>query len=215
VRRYALVLVAAMVLAACKSAPEKPDTTAPTQAGAAAGAKDATLSPEQRYSAALDLMKGGDNAEAEKAFVALGKEFPDYAGPWTNLGILYAKSKRRDAAINAFKRATELKPDNVVAWNWLGIEYREAGNYPAAQAAYEQAIKANANDALSHFNYGILLDQYLNRPQEAIEQYQRYQALIGKEDLPTIAWVAELQAKIKPATPAAAPAAATASGVKP
>ncbi|SEQ67696.1 Tetratricopeptide repeat-containing protein [Solimonas aquatica] len=201
----ALLLLA--LLGACRSNPTQPEP-----AGSGAGAPQAAApvspaaSPQARFTAALELMKNGQNAEAEKAFQDLAKDQPNASGPWTNLGIIYAKTKRRDAAIQALARAAQLKPDNAVAWNWLGIEYREAGNYAQAQNAYEQALKANANDPLVHLNYGILLDQYLKRPQEAIAQYQQYQQALGKQDLRSMAWIAELQAaNPAPAAPAAKP----------
>lgn len=214
-RRPARALLPALMLAllgACSSTPTQPESTGgkPAESQTATPVNPAA-SPQARFTAALELMKNGQNAEAEKAFLALSKDQPNASGPWTNLGIIYAKTKRRDAAIQALARAVQLKPDNAVAWNWLGMQYREAGNYAQAQNAYEQAIKADPQDPLMHLNYGILLDQYLKRPQEAIAQYQQYQQALGKQDLRSMAWIAELQAANRPA--AEAPAAP--SGTKP
>lgn len=212
------LLPAALLLAllgACSSNPKTADSDKPETVVSkpATDAAKPGATPEARFAAALEQMKNGQLDEAEKALQALSKEQPKASGPWTNLGIIYAKTKRRDAAITALNRAVELKPDNAVAWNWLGIQYRSAGDAVRAQNAYEQAIKANSQDPLAHLNYAILLDQVLKRPQEAIAQYQEYQKLLGKPDLPSTAWIAELQAANKPAAaPAAAPAA---PGAKP
>ena len=207
-----LPLLLTALLAACSSAPTQPEPSKPdSSANTPAPPVDPNATPQARFSAAVELMKNGQMDDAEKALVGVCKDLPKASGPWTNLGIIYAKSKRRDAALNALNRAVALKPDNAVAWNWLGIEYREAGDYTHAQAAYEQAIKINPAEPLNHLNYGILLDQYLRRPQDAIAQYKQYQSVLGKEDLRSMAWVAELQAANKPAVapaPAAAPGAA-------
>ena len=139
-------------------------------------------------------------------------DFPEFGGPWTNLGILYAKSKRRDQALSAFTRASQLNANNAVAFNWLGILSREGGDYARARQSYERALQITPNDALTRLNYGILLDQYLKQPQAALEQYKQYLALAQKEDLRVIAWIAQIEAQIAAAQPApAAPAAPAAS----
>lgn len=213
IKRLLPAVLLATLLAACGSNPTQPESRPGTAVKTPAPPVNPSASPEARFAAALELMKNGQMDEAEKAFVTLSKDLPAASGPWTNLGIIYAKSKRRDAAINAFNRAVTLKADNAVAWNWLGIEYRDAGDYVRAQSAYEQAIKSNPSEPLSHLNYGILLDQYMKRPQEAIAQYKQYQSLLGKEDLRSMAWIAELEAANKP--PAATPPAAAPGGPKP
>ena len=204
-------LAAALLLAACGSAPvqpENPENAATTGETKAPDRGD----PQARFDAALTQMKGGDAQAAEDAFKSLTADFPQYAGPWTNLGILYAKAKKRDAAIAAFTRATQIDANNVVAFNWLGIVNREAGNYAGAKQAYEQGLAAKPDDALTRLNYAILLDQYLKQPEAALEQYKQYQSQSKKEDLRVMAWIAELEAKTKVDAP---PPAATTPGSAP
>lgn len=195
----------ALLLAACGSTPTQPERPATPEPAAPVAPVPDHGDPQQRFDAALELMKNGQAAEAEQAFLALTKDFPQYAGPWTNLGIVYAKGKRRDAAINAFTRAVQIDPGNVVAFNWLGILNREAGQYDRARQAYERGLQAAPDDALTRLNYAVLLDVYLRQPQAAIEQYRKYQSVSGKENLAVTAWIAELEAKTRPAAPAAAP----------
>lgn len=161
--------------------------------------------PQARFSAAISLWKQNQIAETEEALKALIADFPEYSGPWTNLGILYAKSNRRDQAISALNKAVSLNPKNGVAYNWLGILYREARDYPRAGQAYEKALDLDPDHALAHYNLAILLDEHLKRPQDALPHYRAYQKLAGKEDLKVMAWVAEIEARDK--KPAAAPAA--------
>lgn len=204
-----LLLVA--VLTACgggkTTKPDRPAPPSPTANAEPTTPVPDKGDPEARFKQALELMKGRKTAEAESAFLKLAQDFPDYAGPQMNLGILYAKSNRRDVAISAFSRAATMNPQNASAFNWLGIANREAGNYPRAQQAYEKALAVKPDYAAAHLNLGILLDEYLKQPAAALPHYQEYLLLYGKEDLRVLAWMAEIQASQKAAEATAAPSA--------
>lgn len=178
--------------------PEAVEETAPEPSAAKGDARE-------RYAKALQLMKERKTKEAGEAFLALAKDFPTYSGPLTNLGILYAKSNRRGEAVEAFNRALVAKPDNVVAANWMGIVHREAGDYVKAQQAYEKAIQIKPDFAAAHLNLGLLMEEHLKRPAEALPHYRRYQELVGDKDLRVLVWIAEIEARQpKPAEPATA-----------
>ncbi|MGH8505291.1 MAG: tetratricopeptide repeat protein [Stenotrophobium sp.] len=217
VLRQALLLAMLALLGACSSV-IKPGTTAPAaQAATTAKPQPAKPVPDKldadgRFNAALDLMKQQQIPEAEKAFGDLARDFPQYSGPLTNLGILYARANQPQQAIGAFSRAVVVNPQNAVAYNWLGVLYRQSGNYLRAEQAYKQALDIDANDAEAHLNLGILYDSYLKRPADALAQYKEYQRLDGMKDLRVSAWVAELEksqaATTTPAAAAKTPAAA-------
>lgn len=211
------VLIASLALAGCglarkdgSSAPPviggKPDTAtqAPGKPGTAAkpDEKPATPvqqrpaekgDPQQRFDEALALLKGNQIAEAEQAFTWLTQDFPQYAGPWTNLGIIMAKSNRASQAFTNLVRAVELNDDDATAWNWLGILYRQARDYARAENAYKSALKADDGLALAHLNLGILYDEYLKRPADALPHYRRYLQIAGKDDLRVQAWIAAIE----------------------
>lgn len=212
------LLVVALAISACSSTARR-DGKSPDKKPAAIKAVADKADAEGRFKEGVEMMKASQPQDAEKVFTELTKDFPDYAGPWTNLGILHAKAKRPDKAIAALTRATQLNANNAVAYNWLGILYREGGNYPNAKLAYEKALQITPDDPLARLNYAILLDQYLKQPQAAVEQYKRYLQLAKKEDLRVMAWIAEIESKNKPAAPPAAPtdpaAPAPAAAAKP
>jgi tetratricopeptide (TPR) repeat protein len=220
----ALAAMLALVLAACGTATRKPDRPAPPVAGAPVKAPDKG-DPQARFQAALEQLKAKQFSEAEAALVALSKDFPEFSGPWTNLGIIYANSNRKPLAMAAFNKAAVLNQENAVAFNWLGILSRETRDYARAQAAYERVLKLQPNHALAHYNLAILLDEHLKRPADALPHYREYQRLAGKQDLKVLAWVAEIEATAArqapaptvPATaaPATAPRAATRSNARP
>lgn len=215
--RVLLALALTAALAACSgSAPVRPDVPA-TNAPVATDtpAEPDKGDPEARFKQALDLMKTKKTADAEAAFLKLAQDFPDFAGPQMNLGILYGKSNRRDVAISAFNKAATLNPQNAGAFNWLGIVYRESGNYPMAQQAYEKALQIRPNYPAVHLNLGILFDEYLKRPDDALPHYRLYLQQYGKEDLRVLAWIAEIEDQKKKAAEAAATAAAAAAATAP
>lgn len=186
-------------------------------AGAAAAVPDKG-DPQARFAAAVQLMREKKLADAEAALVALNADFPQYSGPMTNLGILYAKSNRRDQALAALTRATSLNKNNAVAWNWLGMAERDAGDRAGAEQAYLKALQARPDYALAHLNLGILYDTYLARPQDALVHYKQYQQLAGKDELRIAAWIAEIESRqivSKPAGPAAVPPPAAQPAAKP
>lgn len=156
--------------------------------------------PQARFKFALDLMKQKKTADAEKAFMELTKDFPNYSGPQTDLGIIFAKTNRRDAAIAAFTRAATINGSNASAFNWLGIMNREAGNYDRAKQSYEKALEVKPGYAAAELNLGLLLDQYMKRPADALPHYKAYQSLTGGNDLHVLPWIAEIEANL-PKTP--------------
>ena len=165
---------------------------------------------DARFKAALDLMKQNQPQEAETAFNDLAKDFPQFSGPFTDLGIVYAKSKRVQPAINAFTRAAIANPQNALAYNWLGILLRESKDYVRAEQAYKKALSINPDHAAANLNLGILYDVYMNRPQDALAYYKNYQRLGGQDDLRVLVWIAQIEKTLPKEAPAAAAPVTTA-----
>lgn len=206
--KFLVLSLAAALLAGCglKSEQTKPDSsvkpvpgqtkpvtpTKPSQPGALVRPVEKG-DPQKRFNESLAMLKSNQIAEAEQTFIWLTQDFPQFAGPWTNLGIIYAKSNRSSQAIVAFVRAVALNDDDATAYNWLGILYRQANDYARAESAYKSAIKANSELGLAHLNLGILYDEYLRRPANALPHYRKYLELGGKDDLRVQAWVAAIE----------------------
>lgn len=208
-----------LVLAGCAAKTAKPTRpSAPPPSASAQPAQPAAqpakppapkADPEARFVEALDFMKQNKAREAEAAFMELSKDFPDFSGPQTNLGILFAKSNRRDAAIAAFTRAATANGQNASAFNWLGIVNKEAGNFERARQSYEKAIAVKPDYAAAHLNLGLLLEDQLKQPAAAVIHYKEYQRVTGGKDLRVLPWIAEIEARqaaapapAKPAVPA-------------
>lgn len=179
----------------------KPAAPSPPVARAAPSAIPAA-DAERRHSEALALLRGNQIFEAEEALLALTRDHPAYSGPWTNLGLLYARSNRADEALKALQRAVGLNPGNAVAHIQLGVLYRDRKQYAKARAAYETALRLNPDDPLAHLNLGILFDAYLQQPAQALPHYRAYQRLGGSDDLRVAVWIASIESALKLEPPA-------------
>lgn len=217
-RRHAAagLIVASALLAGCSLFGGKAPKPAPTAVEAPAPAAAAPSStgsdngdPDQRFAEALKLMKDRQPQEAQAAFLALAKDFPEFSGPLTDLGILQAQAKQLQPAIENFRNAVRQNPKNWIAQNWLGTLQRERGDFAAAEAAYRGAIAARPDYANAHLNLGLLYDVQLKRPQDALVEYREYQRLAGTDKLIVSAWIREIEDRLpKPAPAAASPAPA-------
>lgn len=194
-RATGTLLIVAAGLAACTSPPPRPDTSSSTHYSAASSGRDTMTGDAQtRFAAALKLMEDGRRDEAITALQALSHDFPQFSGPPTDLGILYAQLHRRDAAIASFTQAINANPANVVALNWLGMLYREGGDFTRAEQSYRQALTARPDYAPAYLNLAILYDLSLHRPQDALTQYRNYQQrAAGKENPMVGVWIKEIE----------------------
>lgn len=189
ISRRTLVFLSVCVIAGCASAPEpEPVSEQPV----AVVPETALLN----FVDAIALMQGGEAQRAQEIFEQLASGYPQYSGPWINLGILHANAGRVQEAEAAFGEALRLNPDSAAAWTELGILYRRQGRFQDARQAYEQAIGADPQYALAYRNYGILLDLYLAEPAAALEAYRRYQALDTEQDKQVESWIVEVSRRV-------------------
>ena len=142
------------------------------------------------------LMQGGEDNRAQAIFEQRTAQYPQYSGPWTNLGILHAKAQRPEQAEAAFGEALRINPQSAAAWTELGILYRQQGRFEDASEAYQQAIAADPQYALAYRNYGILLDLYLAEPEAALAAYRSYQELDGQQNEQTERWIVEVGLRV-------------------
>lgn len=203
VKTLCIAAVLAALAAACSSSPEKADSAASKNKEAAAGVTEAVapappaIPPEatQQFEKALTLLSAGDYGPAAAEFQRLSTAYPDYSGPLTNLGIVYLKTGKLAEAEKALKAATERGDSSAAAFNQLGIVYRRLGRFKEADAAYSHALQIDANYALAHLNLGVLCDMYLQEPQRALEEYERYLQLVPNPDARVAAWIKELRGR--------------------
>lgn len=185
------IIASGILLTGCASAPSAP--VAPPSAEAAAPAPAIPAQAQQQFDQALALMSAGQHEQAAKQLQALSAAYPDYPGPLLNLGILQLKANRYAEAEQSFKAALQRDGKSVVAYNYLGIVYRNLGRFKEAESAYKQALSIDDNYALAHLNLGVLCDLYLQQPERALAEFQRYLELSSTPEPQVSNWIKELQ----------------------
>jgi tetratricopeptide (TPR) repeat protein len=141
-------------------------------------------------------MRSADWVAARVELEQLIAEFPAFPGPYVNLAIVLRQDERAAEAESALEQALEIAPDHPAANNEIGMLARRRGEFDAAEAAYRRAISSDPGYALAHYNLGVLLDLYLRREAEALEQYEAYQALVPAPDEEVGRWVVDLRRRL-------------------
>ena len=142
----------------------------------------------------LCLVQFGCAAKPDKASVAVA-DSQSPVRPDVKKEVQPVKADPNSEAIQALEKTVQSKP-TAPAYNQLGILYRESGRFNEARAAYESALKINPDYALAQRNLGILLDIYLQQPQQALVHYRAYAQLAGAQDEEAVLWVAEIQQRL-------------------
>jgi len=195
-------------LTACGSAPTKQDAPAavgPEKAAAATPQPTPAPLPQaavDKFDQAISLLESGQADAAEKQLLELTAAYPDYSGPYLNLGIAQMKRGDLAAAEKSLKTAAERAPQNAKVFNQLGILYRHLGRLQEADAAYQEALRIDPDYALAHLNLGVLCDLYLGQPQRALDEYERYLSLTSEPQPQVAGWVKELRARLGNSAPA-------------
>jgi Flp pilus assembly protein TadD len=205
-RIFCLCLIA-LALAGCATSP---NTTARTSRSTTPAKQTKTAQPQktpeppkiepkvsaesrQSYKHALDALKAEKYPEAERILLALTAREPKLAGPYANLGIVYARTGRSAQAVESLRKAIDLNPDNAAYHNELGLVFRQDGKFDEARRAYAKAIDIKPDYAYAHLNIGILYDLYLQEGQKALPHYERYRELAPNEAGTVSKWIVELQ----------------------
>lgn len=184
-----VALLACLALAACASGPR-------TESGEKAASVRADPQAEAEFTQALQALKSGRDDDALRILTGLTRKYPNLAGPFTNLGLLYLKQGKFPEAKQALLQATTINLNDAVAYNHLGVVYRELGEFKQAQQAYETALTLKPNYADAHLNIGILFDVYLNDLPQALVHYEKYQSLSGNPDDKVAKWIIDLKRRV-------------------
>jgi Flp pilus assembly protein TadD len=147
---------------------------------------------EGSFELAKKLIKRGDFADAEEVLFNTTRDFPDLPGPYANLGMVLEKKKDYQNAEIALKRAIELAPQKPEPYNHLGIVYRREGKFRKALETYKKGLQVSPDYRNLLLNTGILLELYLNAPQQALEYYQRYLEQVP-DDKQVQIWIADIK----------------------
>jgi len=216
--KHGLMLIAALTLGGCGSmVKEAPTDTQATGAGVTAaapvvepaqsGVSDALMLSFRRGTTAMERKQW---AAAEAEFRSLTAKAPDLPGPQVNLALVYLASGRSAEGAAALKAAAQRWPQFAPAQFQLGLWLMDQGQFKDADRAFAAALSADPNDALAHYDRGIVNELYLQNLPVALTHYEAYQSLQATPDAEVGRWIADLRRRTgtaAPAPPAAAPAA--------
>jgi Tfp pilus assembly protein PilF len=86
-------------------------------------------------------------SEAEHILLQAIEKDPDNARYYFRLGVVYDKQKKKNACIEAMRKAIELDPKDATALNYLGYTYADLGqNLDEAERLVLEALKYKPND---------------------------------------------------------------------
>jgi len=159
-------------------------------------APDPVKLAQHDYERALESLDSGHSNNAKQLLLDLTETYPEFSGPYANLGILYLHEGNLEAAEENLAKAVQINPHNAMAYNQLGILYRHTGRFDEARQAYNQALKINPDYANAHLNLGILCDLFLQDAQQALQHYERYLELTPGDNKQVSLWLADLKQRI-------------------
>ncbi|HEX9733523.1 MAG TPA: tetratricopeptide repeat protein [Thermoanaerobaculia bacterium] len=117
---------------------------------------------DRRYYAYRDLNLAkvlgwaGKLAEAEPPLVRAAAVLRDEPEVHLNLGVLYQKTDRHEAALGELERAVELEPGSALAHFNLGVTLGLLGRTEPAIAALELALRLKPDYAEARYDLGVL-----------------------------------------------------------
>lgn len=170
IRFLAVGLLSATVLTGCLSTPPAPPSD----------------EEQATWDGAIKHMKRKRFAKAIPTLQKIATAQPTLPGPQLNLGIAYSNLGRDEQALNYLNQAIKLRPqladDQANAWNHIGLIQVRGKQYKDAIKSYKRALAIAPGYDKAQFNLALVYDKYLNDRDEALRQYKRYQAVLGKPD---------------------------------
>lgn len=193
----ALSCALALLIGGCASDPPAPRVDTPEPARPAAAPE--SVVPERallQFARALAALEAGRLTDAELELQQLVLAYPEFPGPYLNLGLLYERAGKLEQAEQALQEALQRGPPSALAYTQLGVVYRKLGRFKDAESAYLDALRIDSSYAPAHLNLGVLCDLYLQQPARALQSFERYMELSGNSDKRVANWIAELKGRV-------------------
>lgn len=148
------------------------------------------------FERALTLIREDRFDDAEILLLEITMDQPELAGPWINLGQIYAARDQDEEARMAFESAIQANPWNCTAHNELGVLSRQNGDFESAERHYLMCIERVPSFKDAYLNLGILYELYLGKLTEALDSYRTYQSLLSEPDRRVKGWVMDLERRL-------------------
>ena len=199
-----VLLGLALLLGACSSTPERrlpvrdsglqtTTVSIPVPEGPVPEVKPANLATFNEAVVAIREQRLGD---AEILLLTITDDQPELAGPWINLGQVYAAREDSENARLAYEQAVSANPRNCTARNELAVLLRRNGEFSTAEAHYRACIEVTPGFKEAYLNLGILYELYFGRLADALDLYRHYQTLLPEPDRRVKGWVMDLERRL-------------------
>lgn len=116
---------------------------------------------DKLWQVAQDSLREKKYLRAEKALLTILRVDERNATAYNRLGILYAKQRAYEDAIECFEIAQSLEPSASSLHN-VGLIYYETGKYEKAALAFEQALEMESDLAARHIAYAKVQEKLGN-----------------------------------------------------
>lgn len=198
VRGCCLLIAITIGINGCSSVPPKPKVIDTQEA-----VTEKTLSAElsQSFADALTLLRDEKFQQSEVMLLNITSEYPDFAGPWSNLAIAQLSLEKYDDSLMSINKSLAVDEKFCPSLSLKGIILRELGRFSEAKAAYLSAIECNPEDMISLYNLGVLSDLYLHDDASALFYYERYLVALNEtegasKDSTVESWVVGLKRRV-------------------
>lgn len=114
---------------------------------------------KQRVEEARSLLLANDFAQALPLYARLTRECPRAAVIWFEYGNAAAKTRNRDLADTAWRKALELEPRNAELIGMVGHQYQAARQSERAAACFAQAAGADPRGINPRISLAVLLEK--------------------------------------------------------
>lgn len=125
---------------------------------------------------AFNSLKDNKFLRAERALLTILKFDERNAGAYNRLGIIYAKQRSFDHAIECFEIAQSLEPNASTLHN-LGLIYLEIGEYQKSAKTFESALETEDSVPTRYIAYAKVQEKLGNTKKmvEAVERAAKLQ----------------------------------------
>ena len=116
---------------------------------------------------------GGVDLNQLRALMAKMQENPNDPQVLLELSNTFMMMQAWDKALELVTQAVKVAPNNPEAHRAMGMVRFERKEYDLAKKSFDTLLKMSPDDALGHYNMGILLKHYLNKPAEGDQHFRR------------------------------------------
>ncbi|MEH6344170.1 MAG: tetratricopeptide repeat protein [Bermanella sp.] len=185
---YFGLIVIFLVLGGCSSGSMKPQIEANVESEVIEIPVQAAID----FKVAIAHLNQDRLDKAELILKKMISHYPQLAGPYANLGVVFTRQKKWNEAKKVLLEGELKNPKNIKILNQLGYVYRNSGDFKKAEKTYLKAIKKAPGETAAYINVGILYDIYMGDFNQASRYYQKYQTMLSKPDRKVAGWIVDI-----------------------